>query len=1000
MIMHSKAFSVFSIIMALLVSASLVAIPGEAGLPQSESAVQDLPIFKVDKFNRHLRMPHDGQIQLMLARTGVLAPGDLQDDLEAALLEFKQEWQVRNPVTSNPAKLRELLGRERSGSLGLDASAVSDASNLDIKVLAVPVEFIGTDTFTYSAYDEKGRCYDAEVTTSGPLHNQIAPPGPRDNNTVWYEDSSPELYTELFFASGPKAGVIVNHPNLGPVDLRGSTMANYYLEQSEGAFAPTGLVYPQWLQSQHSEGWYGADSCEEGWEDLRADELIRETVDLLNAADPGFPWQDFDADGDGKVDNYTVIHAGMGQEAGGGAQGDFAIWSHAFIINHPHGYLACESGSPGCPDREIHVYAYSVDPENIDIGVITEEFGHAAFGLPDIYATDYQFSASNWSHMESGSWNGILGGMQPAPFPLWFRYVVGWSQPVEIDYLDAPSMTVLGQHSIPPKHTEQGLKINLPDQEVFVDNQLPTSQAWWSDRGDQMEHTLSRPVDLTGAASPIFSFLAYWDIEADWDYGYVEVSEDGGATWESLPDMDGIFTDNNKNGTLQGWGLTGTGQGVLSIDLSGYSGQAIWLRLRYSTDWAVQGAGWWAASFLAMDGDEVLFSFEVDDPENSWAVDGWMVTPVTRIFPQYYLVEWRNYSGFDRGILTAYQTVYFDEDEWEVDRAPYTAPGALIWLRNTAHNFDYTLGDSVRSGPSWGPKHALTVVDSHPFPRSWDTFAYATGAPVRVSGRVDPGDATFTLQDTTTFTLRLGYDPFTGVYADEPLEIKTFEGRPPVSQFHDSLGYYPGLYFSQAPTLPERLFFWDIDASVVIPAQSSYTTRVTGLDNLPYQTLYGKTYRSTVLGSGNPGDSGVQFGLHLAVTRQSRKGDWAEIAVWNSPHVVDLTLSVDKGQAAPGDLLTYTLQVTNLSPISQTYIVHDPLPAKTTYVSGPHYRPELNAIYLEGSLPAYGSASTTFVVQIDRNAPRTSVTNTAYLHDDAHGDIEQALTVISPKPGP
>ena len=116
--------------------------------------------------------------------------------------------------------------------------------------LAVPVEFPNSDTFDWCG---------TPVTTEGPLHNQIPAPGPRDNNTIWYEDATPALYNELYFGVGPNAGVIVHHPNLGTVDLRGNTMANYYLEQSEGKFVPKGLIYPKWLQAAHSEGWYGAD---------------------------------------------------------------------------------------------------------------------------------------------------------------------------------------------------------------------------------------------------------------------------------------------------------------------------------------------------------------------------------------------------------------------------------------------------------------------------------------------------------------------------------------------------------------------------------------------------------------------------------------------------------------------------------------------------------------------------------------------------------------------
>ena len=108
------------------------------------------------------------------------------------------------------------------------------------------------------------------------------------------------------------------------------------------------------------------------------------------------------ATADGVVDNFTVIHAGMGQEGGGGQQGEFAIWSHASAIDYPSGKLACAAGTHGAT-RDIYVREYSMDPENLDVGVIAEEFGHAAFGLPDIYTTDAQASPSNWAIFESGS---------------------------------------------------------------------------------------------------------------------------------------------------------------------------------------------------------------------------------------------------------------------------------------------------------------------------------------------------------------------------------------------------------------------------------------------------------------------------------------------------------------------------------------------------------------------------------------------------------------------
>ena len=153
----------------------------------------------------------------------------------------------------------------------------AEAATPQIMSLAVPVEFPNSDTFDWCG---------ATVTTAGPLHNQIPPPGPRDNNTIWYQDATPALYNELYFGVGPNAGVIVHHPNLGAVDLRGNTMANYYLEQSEGKFVPKGEVYPKWLQAAHSEGWYGADNCTGSNHNVRAADLVREVVDAINADNP------------------------------------------------------------------------------------------------------------------------------------------------------------------------------------------------------------------------------------------------------------------------------------------------------------------------------------------------------------------------------------------------------------------------------------------------------------------------------------------------------------------------------------------------------------------------------------------------------------------------------------------------------------------------------------------------------------------------------------------
>jgi len=969
--MKRKIFSVLSVV--VLLSSLLAASPVSTGpaAPAAKS-VQSLAMFQAAKFDAHYRVPRDETIEQMLVDLAVVKPGTARSQVEGIVRQFKNEFIKRNPTTPEPRKLAQLLKRERH------PQPEPKKPDTSIKSLAVPVEFPNSDSFVWCGQN---------VTTEGPLHNEIPAPGPRDNNTIWYQDATPALYNELYFGVGPKAGVIVNHPNLGTVDLRGNTMANYYLEQSEGAFLPTGLVYPKWLQAAHSEGWYGADSCTGNNNNVRAGDLVREVVDAVNADDPSFAWQNYDGNSDGFVDNFTVIHAGAGQEGGGGAQGDFAIWSHASAINPPTGKLACTAGSTGCPDRNISVLSYSMDPEHIDIGVIAEEFGHAAFGLPDLYTTDYQASASNWAIMEAGSWNGILGGMQPAPFPLFFRYLIGWAKPVELDYTTGARTVKVGQLSLRPKNTEQGIKINLPDQVIDTPNPLGTGNAWWSDRADLADFYLAHDFDLTTATAPVFSFASYWSFETDYDYGYFEVSTDGGETWTKLPDMDGIFVDDGTGNP----GLNDEGQDTLRFDLAAYAGKTITLRLHYTSDVGVQWAGWWGDDFLLADGANTLFSDDVEAGTGSWATNNFVIVPLTRTYPMYYLAEWRNNSGFDRGLKYPYQTVYYDEDEWQVDRCAHTVPGMLLWLRNGAYDFDYTLSDSWYDSPSLGPKHGLLLVDSHYWPMAWSNYQYSSGANLRITSRCQPANAAFTLQDTTPFTIRLGYDPATGEYMDTPVETKTFGPQPAVSQFHDSLGYYPGLWYRPATG---GLYFWQAEASAVVPAKDNYTTRITWLDKTPLTDLYGYDLGWAVLGSGNPGDAGVQYGLHLAVLNQAKDGQWGMIQVWNSPALVSLEKKVNKAQAHPRDLLVYSLKVRNTTLAPQSFVVDDPIPENTTFFHGKYYDAAANKIHWEGKLAPRQTANLTFIVKVNPGTQGTTITNQATLADGAIGGSATAETTI------
>jgi hypothetical protein len=149
--------------------------------------------------------------------------------------------------------------------------------------------------------------------------------------------------------------------------------------------------------------------------------------------------------------------------------------------------------------------------------------------------------------------------------------------------------------------------------------------AWYSSSSDPLSALdLFLNVDLTG--SSVLSFDTMLDIEPYWDFGFVQISTDGGMTWTSLSNE--YTTSDDPNGTYPDIvanfpGLTGRSGGwfSMSFDLAGYFGEAI-IRFRYMTDWGTQLDGWWVDN-VAIDGTPVGdedFWIDYDPPETSFLV--------------------------------------------------------------------------------------------------------------------------------------------------------------------------------------------------------------------------------------------------------------------------------------------------------------------------------------------------------------------------------------------
>lgn len=116
----------------------------------------------------------------------------------------------------------------------------------------------------------------------------------------------------------------------------------------------------------------------------------------------------------------------------------------------------------------------------------------------------------------------------------------------------------------------------------------------WSGTGDEVDRFAI--FETTGGGTLTFDTL--YDIEDEWDYGFVQVSTDDGATWSTLTNADTTDVLDPSGypaiyDILQtGEGFTGDSGGWVSesFDLSAYSGDIL-VGFRFMSDWATNGNG-------------------------------------------------------------------------------------------------------------------------------------------------------------------------------------------------------------------------------------------------------------------------------------------------------------------------------------------------------------------------------------------------------------------------
>jgi hypothetical protein len=155
------------------------------------------------------------------------------------------------------------------------------------------------------------------------------------------------------------------------------------------------------------------------------------------------------------------------------------------------------------------------------------------------------------------------------------------------------------------------------------------SYAFWSNKGDESDMTLTREFDFSYVSAPItFSYWTWYDLEKDYDYVYLEASTDG-QHWQIPITPSG--TAENPSGNSYGWGYNGLSNGWIqeSVDLSRFAGQKVSLRFEYVTDAAVNGEGF-LLDDVSIDAINYSSDFEADD--GGWQAAGF--AHIQNVLPQ------------------------------------------------------------------------------------------------------------------------------------------------------------------------------------------------------------------------------------------------------------------------------------------------------------------------------------------------------------------------------
>ncbi|WP_430789834.1 immune inhibitor A domain-containing protein [Virgibacillus flavescens] len=704
---------------SLSVSAATANLPDSNNLSAKVTSSVGSPI--------DLGIANDEKLIEMLKESGVIAKDATPAEANKALKKFLKA-KAENAKKGTKDKLPK----------GLDANMKDDSKKNDYGLKNGKGNKLGqakknkVDSVQEEAYNGEVRS-DKVLVLAIDFPDYEASSITKEETDMWYENYTHDHFQNMIFGENGYEGP--NGENL-------VSMKQYYEQQSGNSYTVDGTV-AGWYTAEHPAAYYGGNVPAPDGNDARARELVYEAL-AKAGQDPNVDlseydvWDrdDYDADGvyaepDGIIDHLMVIHAGVGEEAGGGSLGGDAIWSHRWNL----GGLVAVPGGTSDSDRfggQLGAYDYTIEPEDGAAGVFAHEFGHD-LGLPDEYDTQYTGAGeavSYWSLMAGGSWAGDIPGTEPPGMSAYAKEMLqglhggNWlsGTTLHADDITSEGTTVLLDEGVTKGTNNDAVRINLPDKMTDVNTPYSGEYEYFSGSGNNLDNSMVTSVDLTNATNASFNFKAWYEIETDWDYASVQVKEEGSDEWVSVEGN--LTTTTNPNDQNPGFGITGSSDGWVdaSFDLSAYAGKNIQVKINYWTDVAAIEAGLYADDIsVTVDGSQVLF--DDAEGETAFTLEGFSKDQGKFYSENYYLLEWRSHNGVDSGlahIRRGDSLMSFDE-------------GLLVWYVDESYSNNWT---GLHPGEGF-----LGVVDADQHTLNWSDGAVA-------ASRYQLHDAAFSLDKT------------------------------------------------------------------------------------------------------------------------------------------------------------------------------------------------------------------------------------------------------------